>query len=628
MSSRAIKYASRNGVPLDSNLTTGGGTDATALINAILATNPATFVLDGPALLTGTLKVFSDTSIVIPSGCGLFLQANANCPMLMNGNPVRSSGGVPSGITDQNIRIIGGIFNGNGANQAYFAGTGSTYQWTVGIAFYGVNNAMCEGVQVIGSRTFAFHLANADTVRYYGCKVTNDTATIYTDALHVNDGVRNLFVDDLVGATGDDLLALCALDGLPLNSNTPLSPYVNAAGGNITDVDVRGLMAVNALSLLRIGTGVGARLDRAKIDGLKGTAQIYAGIINAIDPATTVGSLGKVVISDIAVTVNDDAVTNGYFNLGASFEDLTIAGFKRTGSATDLRPIVAVTTSASGNLTLSDFSAVEKGTQNSATCQLYIQGALNTLRLNGGSWVGVANKLFPTGAAFLRHANGGTVKTLIADDIAGPSLVDNATNCSFIGGATFGQIIHRSSFNNANNTDINNLTPEVGHPWTATAASFKIASNSTVTGTTAVVSVMRSSDATYALLDIGTCNNFSIEGAFTASANAAQFWIKIDSASQQSGILVDMLTTGVLIGQTVGGVFSSLNTLSATITAAIRHTYRITLVRDVVSVWVDGVSLGSVTVTDVTALTQTKLALNAASGATVDWGEIVIRRNN
>ena len=105
-----IVFASQQGAALNSNLSSGGGTDDTAALNAILATVPGLgslhFIIDGPALISSPLVVYSNTILEFLPGAGLYLANGSNCTMLTN---------VMNGATNttNNVQIINATLNCN-----------------------------------------------------------------------------------------------------------------------------------------------------------------------------------------------------------------------------------------------------------------------------------------------------------------------------------------------------------------------------------------------------------------------------------------------------------------------------------------------------------------------------------
>jgi hypothetical protein len=102
-------------VTLDSNIDTGGGTDCTDKVQAILdsptAVSPLWMYVDKVGLISKTLVARSFTTVFALANCGFFLAANSNCIALSN----RLNG---SSIVDTDISIYGLTVNCNGNNQS------------------------------------------------------------------------------------------------------------------------------------------------------------------------------------------------------------------------------------------------------------------------------------------------------------------------------------------------------------------------------------------------------------------------------------------------------------------------------------------------------------------------------
>jgi hypothetical protein len=110
-----IIIASEAGAKLDSDVTKGGGSDDTALIQGILDRAPKLgalkLIVDGPILVTG-LKVHSNTTIeCLNRACGFYLADNSNRPLIANASPQ------PEGRADRNLSFLGGTYNGNAGHQ-------------------------------------------------------------------------------------------------------------------------------------------------------------------------------------------------------------------------------------------------------------------------------------------------------------------------------------------------------------------------------------------------------------------------------------------------------------------------------------------------------------------------------
>ena len=105
-------------VTLDSNVSSGGGTDVTDKLQAVLdlakAENGIHLILDGAALVSG-LKIHSNTVIEYPNkDCGLYLKDNADRPLLYNADWSFKK------LNTRNISVIGGTYNHNCAHQRQY----------------------------------------------------------------------------------------------------------------------------------------------------------------------------------------------------------------------------------------------------------------------------------------------------------------------------------------------------------------------------------------------------------------------------------------------------------------------------------------------------------------------------
>ncbi|MFZ4768384.1 MAG: hypothetical protein ACOYMN_25845, partial [Roseimicrobium sp.] len=150
-----IVIASEAGAKLDSDVTKGGGTDNTALIQSILDRAPKLgtlkLIVDGPILVTG-LKVHSNTTIeCLNRACGFFLADNSNRPLIANATPQAE------GRADRNLSFLGGTYNGNAEHQEH---TTKEHGWTTAFALHGAEQVLFRDVSITNSRTFAVYLTN------------------------------------------------------------------------------------------------------------------------------------------------------------------------------------------------------------------------------------------------------------------------------------------------------------------------------------------------------------------------------------------------------------------------------------------------------------------------------------
>src|ERR1039458_5863102 len=141
--STTILVSSLVGINQNSNLTTGGGTDDTAVIQTALNGTYAgglILVQDGVSLITG-LNVGRNTTLKCSSiSCGFYLANASNREMVRN---VNRSGSV---ITDSNITLDGGYYNGNKVNQSGPSQADHTPMAALG--FYGISNLIIKNLTV------------------------------------------------------------------------------------------------------------------------------------------------------------------------------------------------------------------------------------------------------------------------------------------------------------------------------------------------------------------------------------------------------------------------------------------------------------------------------------------------
>ena len=167
---RRIVIASQAGAKLDSHVETGGGTEDTAALQAVLDKaiewGSLHLIMDGAALTAG-LRVHANTTIeCLNPSCGFFHKANTNQPVLSNANPRYVGERI-----DKNITLLGGTYNNNCRDQVHHydvdeAARATTPEcfgktrWNITLEFLGVENFTMRDVTIRDQRTFAMLMAN------------------------------------------------------------------------------------------------------------------------------------------------------------------------------------------------------------------------------------------------------------------------------------------------------------------------------------------------------------------------------------------------------------------------------------------------------------------------------------
>lgn len=222
---------STNGAALNANLMSGGGTDDSVAIQTALdrQTNysPLIVIVDGPARISRSLGIRSNTKLYFPPGAGLFLTANANCTAITNvgmaGNSVNSS----------NIIVEGLFLNGNGVNQSKNENNSSAFPntWNFGVWFSGIRNSTFRDIQIFNAKTFGFTLSCFSNIVIDGLTVTiTNSDTFNHDGLHLWGFGTNLLASNLRFEGLDDNI---------IGINTSEGNSIGWSGVNGTGSDLR-----------------------------------------------------------------------------------------------------------------------------------------------------------------------------------------------------------------------------------------------------------------------------------------------------------------------------------------------------------------------------------------------------
>lgn len=323
---------------LDSSVDTGGGTDDTAALQAVLDEAKdencgVWLVMDGAALITG-LDVYSDTTIeCLSRSCGFYQRDNADRAVIAGAEwdfGARKT---------RNVTLIGGTYNQNCLRQVHdrpardekekmwFPGG----KWIFGIEFYGVEYLTIRDLTLRDFRTFGVTIGNFKHV---------DIENVWLDLPDHMDGNQDGFhfwgpgqflnVKNVGGTVGDDFMNL--------------GPDERDGCSDITDVLVDGVMlehADQAIRLLSWGTGV---LDRVTIRNVTGTYTTFGFYINSWDcprRPLTYGDFRNILIENVdlrAETPVYDYHQPFLFSVGGNIECLTVKNLRHHDPA-DPRPL-------------------------------------------------------------------------------------------------------------------------------------------------------------------------------------------------------------------------------------------------------------------------------------------------
>ncbi len=319
---------------LDSNVYTGGGTDDTAALQAILDKAPEWgglhLVMDGAALVTG-LNVHSNTTIeCLNKDCGFFLKSGSNRSIIENADidyDVRRN---------RNISLIGGTYNHNAKGQEHhvyvndakkgFGGgkrkfpRGEEYiSYTFAIRMIGVENLLMRDVTIRNQRAWAMVTCNFFNVVMENIFIDlpEKMHAQNQDGLHFHGPGQFLTIRNIAGDAGDDFIAL--------------APDEHDCVSDITDVLIDGVFLNNADQGIRLLSAAHGRLDRVTIRNVTGTYRSFGFYMNSWEPNDVGGNFGDIVFENIDLRPtepNYDYRPPFLFQAGGNFEHLTFRNIR------------------------------------------------------------------------------------------------------------------------------------------------------------------------------------------------------------------------------------------------------------------------------------------------------------
>ncbi len=227
----------------------------------------------GTYLVSKTLKIHSNTRFELSPGAKLLAAPMSRCALIEN-DAFRSDG------RDENIEIIGGIWDGNcdemGLDGTYEAKhrldvpfhpdvfKGKLVRFAhidrIHLSKMTVRNPVGYGIQIGDVRGFVVRDIFFDYNWHFGT----------TDGVHINGPARDGVIENLCGTTNDDMVALTTYD----------EPHAEVSLGDIENVDIRNITARNGFSGIRLLSGENFVLRSIHIDGLYGDYRHHGIIIS------------------------------------------------------------------------------------------------------------------------------------------------------------------------------------------------------------------------------------------------------------------------------------------------------------------------------------------------------------
>lgn len=315
-----VVFASETGAKLDADVNLGGGTDDTAILQAVLdkalENGGIYLIMDGAAMITG-LRVHSNTTIeCLNKSCGFFLAANSNCAILRNHNWL-----FEGEVKDRNISLFGGTYNHNCKEQEHHIANvfedAKIYgkdKWVFGLEFYGIEHLNIRDITIQDQRTFALVIANWKYVnmenividlRYYMWAQNQD-------GIHVFGPGEFLNMKNITGNSGDDFIAI-APDEIDFKSS-------------ISNVLIDGVFLDDADQGIRLLSRAEGRLDQIHIRNVLGSYKSFGFYIDHWFNGEG-GNYGTILIENVnlkQLPANYDYTKPFLFRLAGNFEQVSL----------------------------------------------------------------------------------------------------------------------------------------------------------------------------------------------------------------------------------------------------------------------------------------------------------------
>jgi glycosyl hydrolase family 28 len=306
------------GDPLNFGAVYDGMTDCSSAINqCIQEYNHVVFRGSETALVASPILVRTGTWLDLDPNFTIKLADNTNDVLLKNqwaesayfsaknGNPEFMFELYPNfapadwmlGEPDRNIKITGGIFDGNGKNQARQDWRyGAMGYYGTALIFVNVDGFEMSNVKVKNPVTYNIELHITNNFRVNNINFDYDERRPNIDGLHLGGDCYNGVIDGITGKTFDDMVAVNGGDcWYPKSSKDDvILPQANKvwypfAQGRIANIEIRSIMAENSFRAVRLLSNVKVAespvdetegMDNILIDGIYGSFSVNSVLIS------------------------------------------------------------------------------------------------------------------------------------------------------------------------------------------------------------------------------------------------------------------------------------------------------------------------------------------------------------
>lgn len=287
---------------LPSNFRLIEDTDDTPMINRALANKGKVRIpyRATPYIISTPLLIGSDTTLEVDNNAVIYLANNSNCRMLENINKSTQENLIRQ---NENIKVLGGIWNGNGDNQTKYIADGGT---CTGFLFSGVKNLEFKPEKIYNTQTYAAWFCNVENILIENVEVEIPAPTTAhnQDGLHIQGPSKDITIRNCSLKAHDNVIALNADD-------VPQGTW--STTGDITDVFIDNIHFNDTHQGMLLLAG-SHYIDKVRIQNITGSAT-YLMMMKG-------WSLGDNRYGDISVeNINIDWKKSG----GATYRDYFVA---------------------------------------------------------------------------------------------------------------------------------------------------------------------------------------------------------------------------------------------------------------------------------------------------------------
>jgi len=415
--------ASGPGNPLDYGAVYDGVTDCSKAINDCILKHDRVVFSGGQcvALCKSPLIVRSNTWLDLDPGFTIKLADNANCVLIKNQWAEQAyfteKNGVPGfineiyqgfdkanwvlGEADINIKITGGMLDGNGANQMRQDYRHGCYgYWGTLLSLVHVKGVTIRDIFLYDANTYNTDFCKIENFEFRNIRFDYREARPNIDGIHCEGECRNGIIENIWGRTFDDMVALNGGDcWKPKSIGGPITPEADRlwypfCQGRIENILIKGIFAN---------------------DGYRGVRLLANSLSEASVAGETEGMNGIIIDGIYGTYKVDCLIVSGWHGVPKTYENIVLANI--SASLTEgTNNYIWTENVIIKNITIDNFSAIYDG-NGIARKAINVGGTVEkmTLRNCTFSTESTKNKTI-TAVPFIEASEGNSIKHLVVDD--------------------------------------------------------------------------------------------------------------------------------------------------------------------------------------------------------------------